>query len=146
VSSQRALRLVLDALAGGHLHDLQVALLQDLLDHIVLLLSVELGCQHGLGGAVVRSLSTLLVGDKDAEERDEVSQRNALIRLPLLVELDVVNEDEEVVVLTLEVDLGLAGLSSSHSGGVLCVVDRVCGGRSFLQSEECGVVVSRELV
>ena len=50
----------------------------------------------------------LLVRDEDLESRDEVSQGDGLVVLPLLVGVEVVDEDEEVVVLTLEVDLDLS--------------------------------------
>jgi hypothetical protein len=76
-----------------------------------------------------------LVGDKDVEAGDEVSHGDALVRQPLLVQVDIVNEDEEVVVLALEVNLGLGGLSSSHLGGC-------CGGLWWFVVV---VVVSREL-
>ena len=58
----------------------------------------------------------LLVCYEDLEGRDEVSQRNGLVRLPLLVRLNVVDEHEEVVLLALVVDLGLGSLASSHIG------------------------------
>lgn len=45
---------------------------------------------------------------EDLECGDEVSQGNGLVILPLLVGLEVVDKDEEVVVLTLVVDLDLS--------------------------------------
>lgn len=45
---------------------------------------------------------------EDLECRDEVSQGNGLVLLPLLVGLEVVDEDEEVVVLALVVNLDLS--------------------------------------
>lgn len=50
-------------------------------------------------------------------------QRHALIALPLLVGLDVINEDEEPLAAALEVDLGLLSLAASHCIDVVC-----CGG------------------
>lgn len=41
-------------------------------------------------------------------------QRNRLVGLPLLVELGVLNEDDEVVLLALEVDLSLGSLAANH--------------------------------
>ena len=74
----------------------------------------------------------LLVGLEDLERRDEVGQRDGLIALPLLVRVHIIDEDNEVVGVALEVDLGLGGLSASHLDVVLLVVlevgleDRVC--------------------
>ena len=53
---------------------------------------------------------------EDLEGGDKVSQRDALVVQPLLVGLDIVDEDEVVVELALVVDLGLRALSSSHLG------------------------------
>lgn len=43
-----------------------------------------------------------------------MSQGNGLVLLPLLVGLEIVDEDEEVVVLTLEVDLDLSSAALRH--------------------------------
>lgn len=43
-----------------------------------------------------------------------MGQRNALVRLPLVVQRRILNEDEEIVVLALVVDLGLGGFSLGH--------------------------------
>ena len=59
----------------------------------------------------------LLMRHKDLEGRDEVRQSNRLVRLPLLVRLCVIDEDNVVVLLALVVDLDLGRFSSSHDGG-----------------------------
>ena len=56
----------------------------------------------------------LLVGGVDSECRNEVSHGDAGVLLPLLEVLGIVNEDEEIVLLALEVDLGLSSFSASH--------------------------------
>lgn len=56
----------------------------------------------------------LLVRDEDLEGGNEVRQRHRLVTLPLLVQLGILDEDEEVVCLTLEVDLGLLSLAANH--------------------------------
>lgn len=56
--------------------------------------------------------------EEDSEGRDEVSQRDAGVGLPLLVLLGIVKEDEEVVSLALEVDLALLGAAARHDVGV----------------------------
>lgn len=58
----------------------------------------------------------LPVCHKDLEGGDEVSKRSALVVQPLLVGVDIVHKDKEVVLLSLVVDLGLGGFSSSHFG------------------------------
>lgn len=50
---------------------------------------------------------------EDLEGRNEVSKRNALVALPLLVGLNIIDEDDEVVA-ALVMDLGLLSLSASH--------------------------------
>lgn len=69
------------------------------------------------------------MGDEDLEGRNEVGKRDRLVRLPLLVGLDVVEEDDEVLLLALEVDLGLSGGALDHCEGVVmdqCVcVERI---------------------
>ncbi|CAG1963715.1 unnamed protein product [Fusarium graminearum] len=50
---------------------------------------------------------------EDLERGDEVSQGDALVGLPLLVGLDIVDEDDKVIA-ALEVDLGLLSLAASH--------------------------------
>ena len=44
------------------------------------------------------------MGQEDLERGDEVSQRDALVALPLLVGLDIINEDDKVIA-ALEVTL-----------------------------------------
>lgn len=61
----------------------------------------------------------VLVCDEDLDGADKVCQRNTLIRLPLLVRIDVVNEDNEVVGVALEMDLALDGAAASHDAGGL---------------------------
>lgn len=51
------------------------------------------------------------------EARDELSQRNTLVTLPLLVRVHIVHKDNEIVVSSLVVNLGLDAFSSSHLGG-----------------------------
>lgn len=53
---------------------------------------------------------------EDLEGGNEVSHGNGFVVLPLLVGLDVVDEDDEVVFLALVVDLDLGGFSFSHIG------------------------------
>jgi hypothetical protein len=128
----------------------EVALLKDL-DHGVLLLrGAEFGLESALGSrvegtlvAVPVSMSALLfrcmctiarwwlgllVGDKDLEAVDNLSERHALVLLPLLNGLDALDEDNEVLAVALVVALGLGGVSA-HVG---CVVSGwfglvVCG-------------------
>lgn len=60
------------------------------------------------------------MGYEDLEAGDEVCQGHALVALPLLEQLGVINEDDEVLAIalvTLVVNLGLAGLASSHLCG-----------------------------
>lgn len=45
-----------------------------------------------------------------------MSGRNALVALPLLVCLDIIDKDEEVFLLSLVVNLGLSRFSASHLG------------------------------
>lgn len=57
-----------------------------------------------------------------------MSQGNGLIALPLLVQLGVFDEDEEVVVGALVVDLGLLSLAANHFDcGMGVVGGRWCG-------------------
>lgn len=70
---------------------------------------------------------------KDLEGGDEVGHRNRLVGLPLLVGLEVVDEDDEVVLLALVVDLDLSGFSLSHVGQLISkLFERVCLGISTL--------------
>jgi hypothetical protein len=107
-------RVVCGTLASRHLNGLERATLQNLLDDLLVILGVELGREQRLGSGVNLALSTLLVRDEDLEGRDEVRHGDALVALPLLVGLDVIDEDKEVIVLALVVDLGLSGLAASH--------------------------------
>lgn len=67
--------------------------------------------------------------NKDLEGTNEVCERNALVLLPLLKRLGVVDEDDEVVLLALVVDLGLLCFSLRH--------DCVC----LLFGEGCGCML-----
>jgi len=117
VGNQGALRIVLVSLTIGELSVLRIALLKDLDDHLVVNAGTELVLQRGLGGCVVGALVALLVRDEDLVGGDEVGQRDRLVRLPLLEQLGILNEDDEVVLLALVVDLGLVGLAANHFGG-----------------------------
>ena len=55
----------------------------------------------------------LLVSNEDLERADDLSKRDGLVSLPLLCLLSIIKEDDKVLVLALEVDLGLF-LSSAH--------------------------------
>jgi len=122
-------RVVGGTLSAGHLDGLQGALLEDLLDDLLLVLRVKLGSKGGLGRGVELALGALLVGEEDLEGRDKVRQRDAGVALPALERLNVVDKDDEVVVAALEVDLVLGSLAASHcvvlvgvwSGKVECV-------------------------
>jgi hypothetical protein len=59
----------------------------------------------------------LLVGDEDLEAVDDLSERHALVLLPLLNGLGALDEDNEVFALALVVALGLGGVSA-HVGCV----------------------------
>ncbi len=48
------------------------------------------------------------------ERTDDLSEGDALVGLPGLCRLDVVNEDDEVLLLALVVDLDLLSFSTSH--------------------------------
>lgn len=52
--------------------------------------------------------------DEDIECRDEVSEWNGLVGQPLLVCVNVVDEDKEILALALVVDLGLYGGTTGH--------------------------------
>lgn len=56
---------------------------------------------------------SLPVSNEDLERGDEVSEGDALVSLPLLVGLKIIDEDDEVVA-ALVVDLGLLSLAASH--------------------------------
>ncbi len=56
----------------------------------------------------------ILVCDENLEGRDKVSEGNALVSLPLLVDLGVIDKDDEVISVALEVDLVLCRLSAGH--------------------------------
>lgn len=65
----------------------------------------------------------------DLDGGDELNQGNGLVVQPLLVGLCIIEEDDEVVVLSLVVDLALGGAASSHDELIWCRVTR-CGGSS----------------
>lgn len=54
------------------------------------------------------------MSDEDLERADDLSERDSLVSLPLLSRLGIVNEDDKVIVLALEVNLGLFNLAASH--------------------------------
>jgi hypothetical protein len=62
----------------------------------------------------VKHAADLLVGDEDLERGDEVSVGDALVGLPVLESLNIVEEDDEIVSLALEVDLALLCAATSH--------------------------------
>jgi hypothetical protein len=57
------------------------------------------------------------VGDEDLEAVDDLSERHALVLLPLLNGFGALDEDNEVLALALVVALGLGGVSA-HVGCV----------------------------
>lgn len=61
-------------------------------------------------------MEDLLVGDEDAERRDELRKRHALVLQPVLVGSLIVDEDNEVVVGSLVVELALGSLAACHVG------------------------------
>ena len=61
----------------------------------------------------------LLVRNKDLEGGHDLCEWGALICLPLLESLHIVDKDNEVVFLALEVDLGLWCFSLGHDCGLL---------------------------
>ena len=78
-------------------------------------------CKEAGGRRIVlqkRAWVDLLVRHEHLERRDKVSQGHASVSLPLLVRLNIVNEDEVVVLGALVMALRLSGFSSSHLGGV----------------------------
>lgn len=71
-----------------------------------------------------------LVRHKDLEGRDEVSQGDGLVALPLLVGLNIVDEDDEVVLSTLVVDLDLLSCALHFDCGLVVVVLGLVGCKS----------------
>lgn len=65
------------------------------------------GCGVGVG-------VNLLVSDEDLERADDLSERDALVGLPVLGCLHVVDKDDEVLVLALVVGHGLLCSASGH--------------------------------
>ena len=65
--------------------------------------------ERGGGGArrQVEEVRNSLVCHENLESRNEVSQGDGLVSLPLLVGLEVIDEDDEVVLGALVVDLDL---------------------------------------
>lgn len=62
---------------------------------------------------------------EDLVRGNEVRQRDGLVGLPLLEQLNIFDEDDKVVLLTLVVDLGLVSLAANHFGRLMwwrCVV------------------------
>ena len=73
----------------------------------------------------------LLVSDEDLERADDLSERDALVGLPVLSCLYVVDKDDEVLVLALVVDHGLLCSASGHD----CCWCMECGGGSLVLME-----------
>ncbi|KAI6754273.1 hypothetical protein HG530_012787 [Fusarium avenaceum] len=144
-----------------HLGSLSGTLLKDLLDDIVIDVSTKLVLKLSLGGSIEVSLSSLAiemwggggnahkarqieeksgdylslpVSNEDLERGDEVSEGDALVSLPLLVGLNIIDEDDEVVA-ALVVDLGLLSLAASHCGCVLVRKEICVGGEESLNGE-----------
>jgi hypothetical protein len=112
---------------------LYVALLEDLLNDLILVRGAELVLECSLAGGVKDTLvavpvttqldkasgyaiacGDLLVGGEDLEAADDLGKGDGGVALPLLNSLDVVNEDNEVLGGALEVDLGLGSVATSH--------------------------------
>lgn len=74
------------------------------------------------------------MSNEDLERGDEVSEGDALVSLPLLVGLNIIDEDDEVVA-ALVVDLGLLSLAASHCGCVLVRKEICVGGEESLNGE-----------
>ena len=62
------------------------------------------------------------MGNEDLEGTDDLCERDALVILPLLESLGVIDEDNEVVLLALVVDLGGLCFSLRHDCGCFVVV------------------------
>jgi hypothetical protein len=60
--------------------------------------------------------ASLPVSDEDFERAHDLRQRDALVLLPVLVCLLVIEEHDEVLVVALVVDLDLVCFSASHDG------------------------------
>jgi hypothetical protein len=125
-----------------------ISLLEDLLDNVLLLVSSELVVELAVGGSVENTGGTLsdgmvsfggvwrgswlrrhvLVGDKDLPAVDDLSERDRLVGLPVTDGLSRLDKDNVVVVVSLEVNLDLGGVSS-HICGI--------GGSECLVGDEC---------
>lgn len=111
------------------------ALLQDDLDDVILVLCVEFCAEDvfrrcvkvSLGAVPIKpsmlakdknnnkwELESVLVRSEYLEGRDKVSHGDALVALPLLVSVGIVDKDNVVFVLALVVDLGLNSFAASH--------------------------------
>jgi len=104
VAGAGAHAVVLGALSGHALSLLHGSLLDDLLNNFFLLAGAEFGLEGLIGGAVEGTLLALLAHEH-LEGADDLSEGNALVGLPLLGGLDVVDEDDEVLGLALVVAL-----------------------------------------
>ncbi len=60
----------------------------------------------------------LLVSDEDLECAYDLSERDALVGLPVLAGFCIIDEDDEVLILALVVDLGLLCFASGHDCGM----------------------------
>jgi hypothetical protein len=83
------------------------------------------------------------VGDEDFERADDLRQRDALVRLPVLGSLCIVNKDEEILIRALVVDLDLVCFAASH--GCFCLYGRVLEGKQRVEvvwsCEDRGLIV-----
>jgi hypothetical protein len=113
-----------------------VTLLEDLLDNVFFLVSSELVVELAVGCGVENTGGTLssgllalvgvwrgswssrdiLVGNKDFPAVDDLSERDRLVGLPVTDGLGRVDKDNVVVVVSLEVNLDLGGVSSHICG------------------------------
>jgi len=93
---------------------LDISLLNDLLHHILVVVGSELVFQGTVGRGVQDALGAMLVGHEYLPAADDLGEGDSLVALPLLDVLGAVDEDDEVILLALIVDFGLAGVSTRH--------------------------------
>lgn len=83
------------------------------------------------------------MSSKDLERRDNLGEGGRSVRNPLLVVLSTVDNDDKVIVLALEENLGAGSLSTSHFGGlfVWCLLKSWgVSGRCFCGISQAGAV------
>lgn len=86
--------------------------------------------------------SNLLVCNEDLEGSNDLSERDALVCLPVVCSLNILNEDDEVLVLALVVNLGLCRHTCGSVEGLRFGLKRVGVRRSCLiLIESRGVVL-----